>query len=52
MDFLETAMVSSGGNPTDWMPWVVNYHYGANFKVKTPTGWGRLMGWADWTHSR
>ena len=52
MNFLETAMISSGHNSTDWMPWVVKYHYGANFQVKTLTGWGRLMGWADWTHAK
>ena len=52
MNFLETVMASSAGNPTDWIPWLVNYHYGSNFQVKTPTGWGRLMGWTDWSHAR
>ena len=52
MQFLQSAMASSNSAPTDWIPWVVNHHYGTNFTAKTPVGAGRLMGWTDWTHAR
>jgi len=50
MDFLVRAMASSSASPNQWMSWVVNHHYGTDFPAVTPTGWGRLMGWTDWTH--
>ncbi|MBI5031542.1 MAG: hypothetical protein HZB51_13515 [Chloroflexi bacterium] len=50
MTFLQNAMPSSESSPTEWMPWVVNHHYGTNFVTTSPIGMGRLVNWTDWTH--
>ena len=49
--FLESSMASSQSNPTEWLPWLVNARYGTSFTAVTPTGFGRLVGWTDYTHA-
>ena len=50
MQFIATNMASSQSAPTEWLFWLVNFHYGTNFPAKTPISIGRLVGWTDWTH--
>jgi hypothetical protein len=36
----------------NWLPWLVNYHYGAGtLPASAGTRPGKNVGWADWTHS-
>jgi len=31
-----------------WQPWVINSAYGTRFRVVSPAGAGKIMGWTDW----
>jgi len=48
--FLDNIVKFALSNPTEWVPWVLNFRYGTSFTSPTPVGMGRLLGWADWTH--
>jgi hypothetical protein len=34
----------------EWMPWLVNSAYGANFRVAQPARPGKNLGWTDWVY--
>ena len=48
--FLDNIVKFALSNPTEWVPWVLNFRYGTDFTTETPVGMGRLIGWGDWTH--
>jgi hypothetical protein len=35
----------------EWMPWLVNSAYDANFRLAQPARPGKNMGWTDWVYS-
>jgi len=41
-----------GDNDDESTPWLVNFAYGTSFPTESPTGPGKIIGWADWTHDR
>jgi len=52
MAFLENVMPGSISGATEWVPWVVNHHYGTSFNAPNSLGWGRLVHFTNWTHSQ
>ena len=34
-----------------WVPWLVDDAYGTTFRSAPPAGYGKNMGWTDWTHA-
>jgi hypothetical protein len=35
----------------NWQPYIINYYYGTNHPVSSPAGYGKSMGFTDWTHA-
>jgi hypothetical protein len=52
--FLDELDREDGGwwaeDDDEWMPWIVNRAYGANFRVALPAQPGKNLGWADWVY--
>lgn len=42
---------AAGGDDV-FIPWIINHVYGTSFPTTTPVGFGKVMGWTDWTHDR
>lgn len=38
-------------NPSQYVPWIANYRYGATYPTTSPFPRGRIMSWTDWTHN-
>jgi hypothetical protein len=52
--FLDELDREAGGwwaeGDDEWMPWIVNSAYGANFRVALPALPGKNLGWTDWVY--
>ncbi len=52
--FLDELDREAGGwwaeGDDEWMPWIVNNAYGANFRVGLPALPGKNLGWTDWVY--
>jgi hypothetical protein len=52
--FLDELDREAGGwwaeGDDEWMPWIINSAYGANFRVAHPALPGKNLGWTDWVY--
>ena len=46
----EVNLFPAVGDDT-WQPYVINYFYGTDFPVESPSRAGRNVGYTDWTHA-
>ncbi|GEM_PF-6296069 len=49
MDILYRVGFTPGSDDA-WIPWLVNYYAGTNFPTSSSIGFGKNMGWTNWTH--
>lgn len=53
MKFIATNMADSASYAVDWVPFVINKQYNSSYPTpSTRGGYGRLLDWTAWTHSK